>query len=117
MKKIVLREGLKGMNKDELVNSVSLLKLVAGNSPQRPLSIEEMRRRVRIIDALEGCEPHAESLLLEDDDAKALVSAVETFPWSAASKAVLTIVDDVLNAETISKLSVVPKGTPEEKKA
>jgi hypothetical protein len=104
MKKIRLRTNL--FNGNEKITSAGILRLVCGNSPQRPLSIEEIRRRVRILDALdEATKPGdggtlSEVLSLEDEDHKALCAAIEGFPWVNASKGLLTIIDDVLQAET-----------------
>lgn len=117
MKRIRLRSktasGEDLFNGNEKITSLSVLRLVAGNSPQRPLGIDEMRRRVRVLDALDECKPNSEFVLLEDEDAKALTSAIESFPWSAASKGLLTIIDDVLNAEPAKKFESVEGGKKE----
>lgn len=100
MKKIKLRTDL--YNGPEKLSTAAILRLVVGNSPQRPMSIDEIRRRVRVLDVLdEATKPGAQSefLLLEDEDHKTLVSAIEGFPWSAASKALLTIIDDIVQAD------------------
>lgn len=98
MKKIKLRgEMLAG---GERVSSLSIIRLVATNSPGRAIGVEEMRRRVRILDALDATRHDAEFLLLEDDDARTLSDAMNGFPWSSASKNLLTIIDDVIQAES-----------------
>lgn len=91
MKRIVLRAG--GEH-----GSLSVLRLVAGHSPQRAITIEEIRRRVRILDALDAADAE---LLLEDADAEVLVRALEGFPWNMASRELLEIIDDVLTAEEV----------------
>lgn len=95
MKKIKLRKS------SEQVESIGILRLVATNSPNKPLGVDEMRRRVRVLDALDALEPDAEYLTLEDEDIKILCAAVETFPWSTASKELLEIIEDILHAETV----------------
>jgi hypothetical protein len=96
MKKIRLRTDL--YNGTEKISSATILRMVAGNSPQKPLSIDEIRRRVRVLDALDEAKG-GDSFVLEDEDHKVLQAAVENFPWTSASKALLTIVDDVVSAE------------------
>ena len=83
-------------------------RLVASNSPHKPLPVDEIRKRVRIIDALDGVTPENTNgyFMLEDDDHKALVTAVNDFPWATASHTLLTIIDDVIGAETMPKSSM-----------
>jgi hypothetical protein len=99
MKKIKLRgEMIAG---GERITSLSILRLVTTNSPNRAIGVDEMRKRVRILDAIDAMPREAEYLMLEDGDADTLSAAIEGFPWSSASKNLLTIIDDVLKAETM----------------
>jgi hypothetical protein len=98
MKKIRLR-GESITSSGERITSLSILRLVAMNSPGRAIGVDEMRKRVRILDALESLPRDAEYLLLEDDDANMLSDAIGMFPWSSASKSLLNIIDDVLRSE------------------
>ena len=61
---------------------------------------------MRIIDAIDDIKAENNDgwLSLEDEDHKALVGAVEAFPWASASHQLLAIIDDVLNAEPVLKL-------------
>lgn len=100
MKKIRLRRDLMAGN--EKISSLTILRLVAGSSPQKALSVSDMRRRVRILDALDEVPHNGETLVLEDEDVTALVDAIEGFPWASANKSILTIIDDVLGAEPVT---------------
>jgi hypothetical protein len=107
VKKIRIRvqEGPTG---SEPTSSITVLRLVASNSPHKPLPVDEIRKRVRIIDALDGITAENTNgyFMLEDDDHKSLVAAVQDFPWATASHTLLTIIDDVLGAETMPKTSM-----------
>lgn len=100
MKKIKLRRDLMAGN--EKISSLTILRLVAGSSPQKALSVEDMRRRVRILDALDEVPHNGDVLVLEDEDVTALTEAIEGFPWASANKSILNIIDDVLGAETMA---------------
>ena len=102
MKKIKLRRDVQAGN--EKLTSLTILRLVAGSSPQKALSVDDMRRRVRILDALDEVPHNGDTLVLEDEDARALGEAIESFPWASANKGLLTILDDVLQAEPFSPL-------------
>jgi hypothetical protein len=75
--------------------SRNVIAQVANLSPSRPISVDEMRRRVRILDALEKAD---DTLLLEDADHAILKAAVEAFPFNVADAGLLRIVDDILEA-------------------
>jgi hypothetical protein len=109
MKKIVIRE-VEG--KPDL-STKTILTLVVSNSPNKAIDVNEMRKRVTILEALDQAKEGG--IYLEEADHKVLVEAITTFPWSQANKTLLTIIDDVINAETvnISALKVVKDGSPE----
>lgn len=70
-----------------------------GSSPSNAITIEEMRRRVRVMDAIDAAlEASADKLVLEEADHQMLKQAVSTFPFSVAHKDLLAILDDVVNA-------------------
>lgn len=87
-----------------------IISLAVGNSPQKQLTIDDIRKRVAIQEIMERSEDK-ESFVLEDAEYQVLVDAIQSFPWAQANRALLTIMDDVLNAETIaiSDLKVVGK--------
>jgi hypothetical protein len=97
MKTIKLRPEIVSGN--ERISSAGVLRLVAANSPQKALSVDEMRRRVRILDALDNLPNDAESMHLEDEDVKTLIAAIDAFPWASANRHLLAIIDDVIKAE------------------
>lgn len=104
MKKIKLRRD--PMAGNEKISSLTILRLVAGSSPQKALTVDDMRRRVRILDALDEVPHNGDTLVLEDEDVKALVDAIEGFPWASANKSILTIIDDVLGAEPVTSSKI-----------
>ena len=98
MKKIKLRPEM--VANGERINSTSLLRLVTMSSPTRALSVEEIRHRVRILDALDAAQQQGGDMLtLEDADHKVLCLAIENYPWSQATRPLLTIIDDVLKPD------------------
>jgi hypothetical protein len=77
-------------------DSRTVLAQVAGTSAAKAIGIGEMRRRVRILDALDAAA--GEDVLLEDADYDALRAAIGEFPFALAHRDLLRIVDDVLEA-------------------
>lgn len=100
MRKIKLRGNI--MIGNEQLSSLAVLRQVTGQAPGKALSIDEIRRRVRILDLLDAAPLNSDHILLEDEDAKVLVGAIEGFPWSVASKGLLSVIDDVLSPETVT---------------
>lgn len=91
--------------RNEKVKAADIINQVAGLSPARAISIDEMRKRVRILEAIEALKPDAVELFLEDADCDVLINAMNGFPWSGASRELLAVIDDVLGA----KPQVVPQ--------
>lgn len=106
MKKIAIR----GVQDKPGISTAEILMAVVSASPHKALSVIEMRKRVAILDALEESKDK-DFLMLEEAEHQLLAEAMQSFPWSQANKALLNIIDDVLNAETvsISNLKVVGK--------
>jgi len=94
MKRILLRVDAKHSSKD-------VFKLVAENSPQKQISVSDMRKRVKLLEALENSS--SETLVVEDAEWQMLKQALEEFPWSQASKQLLDIIDDVIDAKEVSR--------------
>lgn len=88
MKYIPLRTG-------EKFNTKAVIGAVAGGPARQ--KVDEMRRRVRILDALEK-EPSTH-ILLEDADHEHLVKLVNEFDFGVAHPDLLKIVDDILEAK------------------
>jgi hypothetical protein len=83
--------------------SAPTFKLIMEHSPQKPLTVAEIRARVKVLDVLERLEPDADSMVLEDADHQTLKNAIESFPWQQAGRDILEIIDDVLEAKPVSK--------------
>lgn len=108
MKKITLRKTPEGT----LLTDV--IKGVMGNSPNKSIGVEDMRRRVIVIEAVEAMKDG--TLILEDADYKLLSEAFNTFPWQQANRALVNLIDDILGAENYSFLKVVENEPEEEAK-
>lgn len=85
----------------ENVNIKDVLKQVSEQSPQRVLTLDEMRRRIHIMDAIDKLDDGG-MLTLEDADHKVLVDAVSTFPWNRAHRSLVAMIDAITNAETVA---------------
>lgn len=112
MKRVQLRIG--GKNQ-----SAPTFKLIMEHSPQRPLSVPEIRARVKVLDALERLDDGADSIVLEDAEHATLKKGVEDFPWQQASREILDIIDDVIEAKPVSKaqlktVETAPAEAPDE---
>jgi hypothetical protein len=99
MKTIPLREspGLK---------TVEIIKAVL-ERPAQGAALSELRARCRVLDALDKAPPGATRMYLEDADHDTLVRAVNTFVFGLASKELLAIVDDILEAKISNQASQV----------
>ena len=75
--------------------SMAVLLQVVSLSPEGRIGIDEMRRRCRILDALEKAD---DRLLLEDADHEILKKAIESFPFQIAHRDILAVIEDVIAA-------------------
>lgn len=94
MKRITLRAGGK------VFNSVDVFKQVAEHSPQRPFTIEEMRKRVKLLDAIDAAT--GDTLVVEDAEHELLKKALQEFPWNRADRELLKIIEDGIEARDVS---------------
>lgn len=60
-------------------------------------NVEDMRRRMRVLDALDAADPTG--MRIEDADHKVLVDAVKVFPFARPNRDLLTICDDIIEAK------------------
>lgn len=67
--------------------------------PSMGAGVAELRARCRVLDALDKAPAGAASLTLEDADHATLAKAVNGFAFGIATKDLLTIVDDILEAK------------------
>ena len=95
MKRIQLRK--EGKNQ-----SAPTFRAIMEHSPQKPLSVAEIRARVKVLDKLDALDPDADTLVLEDAEHVTLKKGVEEFPWQQASRELLELIDDVLEAKAVS---------------
>jgi hypothetical protein len=70
--------------------------------PRAGVKVVEIRKAIKILDALEAVED-GKPLILEDDQWSYLDSRVENTDWPFALPAVITFTDDIHNAKAISK--------------
>jgi hypothetical protein len=96
MKLIPLRN-VPGLKATEIVRAVI-------ERPSNGASVSELRARCRVLDALDKALPGAASLTLEDADHATLAKAVNGFQFGIATKELLTIVDDILEAKEPAEL-------------
>lgn len=79
--------------------TIDVLKAVAIQpAAGQGINADEMRRRCRLLDGLDGAE--GDALLIEDADHALLVRLVNGFQFGVADSRLLAIIDDVLGAAT-----------------
>lgn len=91
MKTVALREFEKHTSKKVLINVLEL------GHPQAGMDLGEMRRRMKVIDKLQGAA--GDSVELEDAEHSTLVNALAKFPFAYAHKDFVVIADDVESAK------------------
>lgn len=74
-------------------------------APGQGINAADMRRRCRLLDALEKVEGSA--LLLEDADHALLVQLINAFQFGTAHPQLLATIDDVVNAKEPEPLRVI----------
>jgi hypothetical protein len=99
MKAIPLRES-PGLKTSEIIKTVL-------ERPAQGVNIGELRARCRVLDALDKVPPDATRFYLEDADHETLVRAVNAFTFGIATKDLLVIVDDILEAKISNQASEV----------
>jgi len=72
----------------------SVLQQVVNTNP-RGMLLDEMRRRIAILDLLEAAKVH---LLLEDRDHTFVCDALRNFAWGVAHRDLMAVIDHVLEA-------------------
>jgi|SRR5215470_6508277 len=75
------------------------------SDPQRGAEVEEIRKGIRVFDAIDKIgEDHV--LQLEDADYDHLKVKTQAMQWAFVDRRILTLIDDVLNAGEMVDLSV-----------
>lgn len=78
--------------------SIEVITLVVKQPVQgQGINADDMRRRVRLLDALEKAD--GDSLLLEDADHAVLVRLINGFQFGTADRRLLQIIDDIADAK------------------
>lgn len=77
-------------------NTKAVIQAVAGQAQAQGLKVDEMRKRCRILDALEKAT--TTGMLIEDADQEHLAKLTAEFSFAVATPELLAIIDDILNA-------------------
>ena len=73
-----------------------LAREVANHIPQGGLNVTEMRKRLRLVEAVEGVAVDA-TIQFEDEDAKTLQKCAAAMPWAVVAKPIVEFCDAVEN--------------------
>lgn len=90
--KIVTLTDCKQIKASDLIRTI-----VQRTDAQSGISIDQMRKRMRILDALDGSKG---TMSLEDADYELLLDLLRRFPFGVADKEIVTIADAIENAES-----------------
>lgn len=96
MKTITLKTVQLARDGEEVPYAALIRQCVSASKPNAPVMLDEQRKRIRVLDALDALKPGAKALELEDEDAKTLARCVEEMPWAFTSKGIVQFADDVL---------------------
>lgn len=96
-------KSIKVIDRKNDLTTVSIVTLVATNARQTGVKIDEMRQRLRILDAVEKANG---AILIEDSDYALLSRLVKEFPFALCSRDLVDVIDGILGAETTD---VTPK--------
>lgn len=72
--------------------TAEIIRVVTEKAPDG-VTVSEMRRRIRILDALDGGK---DSIELEDADHEMLQHIVNKFPFAVANKELLAVIDGIV---------------------
>ncbi len=74
---------------------------IMGPQGPTPMSPDDMRKRIKILDILEAAKPGDERFQVEDADYEILKSVVDQPTYLGVNRKALEIIDDVLGAQHI----------------
>jgi hypothetical protein len=74
-------------------STVDYIKAVINNRPQDGFGVEDIRKRFRVLDAVEKIEEGSEELQLEDQDFEVLKQCVNQFKWGVMANSILEFAD------------------------
>lgn len=84
----------------EMIEMISKSPNVDRNGRPQGLTLDEVRKGVRI---LKACETATDELKLEDADYKFIFDKANKFTWAKASENIVTFMDDLQDAEEEKK--------------
>lgn len=96
MKKLALKSYPDGFKDKDMIQVVAESPVDA----QRGMNVEEIRKGIRILDALESS---SDTLILEDADHSFLSDKITIFRFGKADRRVIDLVDRIASAETVEK--------------
>lgn len=73
------------------------------SDPRTGMSIDEVRRSVRVLDNLESLESTADSVSFEDADYDFLINKLNDFKFALADKRIVDLIDRATNPKTSDK--------------
>lgn len=76
---------------------------------QKGADIDEMRRGIRVLDAVDAAEKNNGLLELEDADWEELKKKTDAMQWAFVDKRIIEFVDDVTNASDEARASAEPR--------
>ena len=79
-------------------NAVELIKTAVSVSSSG-MSLDQMRGRIRVLDAIDAMREGETRLILEDADYTALSEAINAQPWAIADRDLLAVIDNILTPE------------------
>ena len=87
---------LRARDSDNWIDFLKFARLaVEGTPPDRGIDVAEMRRRHRVLDAIDALPEKATELPLEDADATVLADCTKTCRWAVVSSEILAFDDAV----------------------
>lgn len=97
MRKINLKFAWLSKGEEGAVPYAALIRnCLNASEPNKPILLDEQRKRVRVLDALEGADGNA-FMMLEDADAQVLESCVRMMPWAMVSPGIVEFSDSVIS--------------------
>lgn len=79
--------------------TIGILRQVMSLSPNATINVDQIRKRCRVLDLLDTVKNEDTELRMEDDDHDTVKQAIKEFPFNLAHRALLRVIDDVLEAK------------------
>lgn len=95
MRKINLKFAQLAKEGDPVPYAALIRNCLNATEPNKPIMLDEQRKRVRVLDALEAAGDEV-FMMLEDADAKVLEECVRKMPWAMLSPGIVEFSDSVI---------------------